>query len=150
MFGRRPKPNLSLNAKFVRGMRIRDEHHIRVILGIENKGRGTAKSPFLAVEVHRPYEVDFNGIDGNRNFGLSELIHPAGSKQRRYGASTEVVIHPGIIHDVTAVTVIIDVAKKKETDVTDLVVDYKIAAEGIIPVEGQKIIPGADMFKFCT
>jgi hypothetical protein len=147
MFGRRPKPNLSLNAKIVRAHRVGSEQHLRVILGIENKGRGTAKSPFLEVGVHRPYDVDSFGIDGNRNFGLRELTNSAGSKGKRYGASTEVVIHPGIIHDVTSVQVIIDAAKQKETGIPDLVVDYKIAAEGVIPVEGQKVIPGADMFK---
>ena len=150
MFGRRPKPNLCLNAKIARSARAGSQQHLRVILGIENRGRGTAKSPFLAVKVHHPYNVDIYGIDGNRNFGLSQLINSAGSDEIRYGASTEVVIHPGIIHDVTSVKVIIDVAKHKETEVPDLVVDYKIAAEGISPVEAQKVIAGAEMFKFCT
>jgi hypothetical protein len=146
MFGRRPKPNLSLNAKIVGAMTAGNERYLRVILGIENKGRGTAKYPFLAVKVHHPYNVDSYGIDGNRNFGLSELTKSAGSEETRYGASTEVVIHPGIIHDVTSVKVKIDLANQKESQVPDLVIDYKIAAEGIIPVEDQKIISGAEIF----
>lgn len=151
MFGRRPKPNLLLSTRIVRSSRIGSKHNLKVILGIENRGRGTAKSPFLAVKVHRPYDVDSYGIDGNRNFGLRELTNSVGSKEKRYGASTEVVIHPGIIHDVTSVNVQIDVATPKEAEaVPNLVVDYKIVAEGVTPVEGQKIISGAELFKFLT
>lgn len=150
MFGRRPKPNLSLNAKIVGAGAIGSKRHLRVILGIENKGRGTAKFPFLEVKVHRPYGVDTYGIDGNRSFGLVKLTNSAGSEGKRYGASTDVVIHPGIIHDVTSVKVEIDKTPQKQTEVPDLVIDYKIAAEGIIPVEGQKIISGAEIFKSCS
>jgi hypothetical protein len=145
MFGRRPKPKLTLRTKFEVGGRTASKYKLRVILGIENNGRGSAKSPFLSVGVHPPYQVSRFGIDGNMNFGLRSLSTSSLSQEAKYGASSDVVIHPGVIHDVTAVKVEVDVRQPPE-DVNPLVIDYQIAAEGIQPIVDQIIISGSEFF----
>jgi hypothetical protein len=145
MFGRRPKPKLALSTKVVIGSQSGSKHQLYVILGIENKGRGSAKAPFLSVEVHPPYQISQYGIDGNMRFGLRELTGSIRSEARKYGSSADVVIHPGIVHDVTAVEVEIDVTRPP-SQVFNLVVDYQIAAEGIKLVEDREIIQGSQLW----
>jgi hypothetical protein len=146
MFGRRPKPELALSTRFVLGSRSGNKCSLDMILGIENKGRGTAKSPFLSVRVHPPYQISEYGIDGNRRFGLRELassrIRP---DEKKYGSSADVVIHSGIVHDVTAVKLRIDVAQPP-SDVSDMVIDYEIAAEGTRLVEDRVVIKGSQLW----
>jgi hypothetical protein len=145
MFGRRPKPKLALSTKVVISRRSGSEYILYVILGISNTGRGTAKSPFLSVKVHPPYQIGQYGIDGNRRFGLSELTSSIRSEETKYGSSAEIVIHSGIVHDVTAVEVRID-GKQPPSKVFDLVIDYRIAAEGVQPIENQTVITGSQLW----
>jgi len=144
MFGRRPKPKLALSTKVVISSQSGSKYQLYVMLGIENKGRGCAKSPFLSVKVHPPYQISQYGIDGNMRFGLRELTSFIRSEGRKYGSSADVVIHSGIVHDVTAVKVEIDVMQPP-SQVFDLVVDYRIAAEGIKPVEDREVIQGSQL-----
>ncbi|HKI52789.1 MAG TPA: ATP-binding protein, partial [Anaerolineales bacterium] len=65
MFGRRPKPDPVMTWRVEHAGRGGKYENFMVILSIENKGRGTAKSPFLSVTVHEPYTIYRYGIDGN-------------------------------------------------------------------------------------
>ncbi len=145
MFGRRPKPKLALSTKVVISGHAGKTYHLYVILGIENKGRGSAKSPFLSVKVYPPYQISQYGIDGNTHFGLRALTSSIGSENDKYGSSADAVIHPGVVHDVTAVKVKIDVSQP-QYEVLELAVDYQIAAEGISPVEGRKVMQGSELW----
>lgn len=145
MFGRRPKPKLALSWKVVTSSPSGNKHQLYVILGIENKGRGSAKSPFLCVKIPPPYQISRYGIDGNMGFGLRQLTSSIRSEDRKYGSSADVVIHPGIVHDVTAVKLEIDVTQPP-SQVFDLVVYYQIAAEGIKPVEDREVIRGSQLW----
>jgi hypothetical protein len=171
MFGRRPRPVLSLSTRIVLGgkigsnpycpamspkglndyMKVRDgkassnTYYLYVILGIENKGRGVAKSPFLSVKIHPPYGIHPYGIDGNEGFGLKGLASFKGSDENKYGSQANTVIHSGTVHDVTAVKVPINVMESPY-NVFDLVVDYKIAAEGTQLTEGQAVIRGKKLW----
>ena len=78
-------------------------------------------------------------------FGLRQLTSSIRSEDRKYGSSADVVIHPGIVHDVTAVKLEIDVTQPP-SQVYDLVVDYQIAAEGIKPVEDREVIRGSELW----
>jgi hypothetical protein len=138
MFGRRPKPNLVFNCKIVRRGGGGRQRTFAVILGIANKGRGTAKSPFLAVDVLEPYEISFYELDGNTNPGLPILTSSGSTKSRQYGSSQTIVIHPGIVIDVTLIDIKIDMENYLNTP--KLVINYKLAAEGINLVEGQEVI----------
>ena len=149
MFGRRPKPILTLSTKIeivnTSSSGRYKKYKLYVILGIENNGRGSAKSPFLSVEVHSPYQDSQIGMDGTMSFGLRALNTSLLSKEARYGSSSDVIIHPGVIHDVTAISVEIDVMRPPE-DVDPLIIDYQIAAEGIQPIVDQVIIEGSKLF----
>jgi hypothetical protein len=145
MFGRRPQPKLSLSKRIVIGSRSGDIVHLRIMLGIENSGRGAAKSPFLSVRVNAPYKIATYGIDGNLHFGLTPLVHSMDAQDRRYGSSADVVIYPNITHDVTCIEAEID--KSLPSNISDLVIYYAIAAEGARPVKGQETISGRDLLR---
>lgn len=146
MFGRRPKPILALSTRVaICGVIDRHKYQLRVILGIENKGRGPAKSPFLSVKVHKPYKVSLSGIDGNGTFGLRKLASSIRSEGTKYGSSANTVIHPGVVHHVTAVEVEINV-NQSPSKVFDLTIDYRIAAEGVELVEDQEVIKGSQLW----
>lgn len=139
MFGRRPKPNLLLSTSYKHsGSSKNDQHWITIILGIQNSGRGIAKSPFLEIVVRPPHEISKHGIDGNGHFGLPQLANSLGRFERRYGATQTHVIHPGIVFDVTAINLEVFLSTAKH--VPDVVIDYKIAAEGVYLTEGIKTI----------
>lgn len=145
MFGRRPKPHLSLSTRIVYYSHQGDKHLVNVIVGIQNKGRGSARSPFLAVKVRPPYTVHQYGIDGNAGFGLEEMASSSDLDEKKYGASANIVIHSGVVHDVTLIRIPVNV-KRPRQDTPDLILDYRIAAEGIQLIEGQKVVRGSELW----
>lgn len=103
MFGRRKKPKLSLYTDIIqkgtvsggpKGIRYR----CSVIIGIENKGRGTAKYPYLALKINPPYTISSYGVDGNYNTELPILPQRYGSEKVLFGGDANVVIHIQIPH----------------------------------------------------
>ncbi len=149
MFGRRPRPELALRTRVVHGNHSATLWYLHVIIGIENKGRGVAKSPFLSVRIQEHYRVDGYGLDGHYNFGLAKLTSSRGSSEERYGSSGNAVIHPGVVHDVTAVRIKVDVTKDW-LSVQDLVIEYGIAAEGVALFEDQLVITGKALWDELT
>lgn len=122
MFGRRKKPSLNLNVRLAgKGP------NTTIVLGIENKGRGTAKAPYLAFNVTRPFSPSLFGLDGNTNNGLPKL-HFGQHLKYRYGASSDFVIHPGTIHEVTAVDLGLN-PRPENLPTGDITIEYEIAAE---------------------
>lgn len=149
MFGRRPKPQLLLSTRVIQSAeQSSGKYQIPIILGIENKGRASAKAPFLSLNVHPPYQINPYGIDGNGHFGLPQLTVSMDSTEKRYGASSDVVIHASMIHEVARVNVLINVKDQKQSEIADFVVDYKIAAECTQLVEDQKVIPGSQLWQY--
>jgi len=114
--------------------------NVFVVLGIKNQGRGAAKAPFLSVKVNHPYEIYKYGLDGNYNFGLAKVRSSIGSQEKKYGSSADVVIHSGVVHEATVVNVPAADIHKSGGEVQDLVVEYKIAAEGTGLIEGRKVV----------
>lgn len=144
MFGRRPKPNLTLSVRAEQSGAGGRHLYFMLILGIENNGRGSAKSPFLAINVNKPYKISEYGIDGNGHFGLSKIFNTPVIQEHRYGSVDSFVIHPGVIHDVTAIKLEIDLERLPMYP--DVAIDYKIAAEGIQIMSGQKSFKIDDLF----
>jgi hypothetical protein len=142
MFGRRKKPKLLLRKKLLQAGGS-DILNFRLLLAIENVGRGVAKSPFLEININLPYKIADFGLDGNGSFGLSKLPQSLGSMSHRYGASN-IVIHPGVVHDVTAIKFSIPLAKEY-IQVPDLVLNYRIAAEDMRIVDGTMTITYKDL-----
>jgi len=145
MFGRRPQPKLDLTTRIIQSSRnIGEVWNLIVILGIENTGRGPARSPLLSVKFS-PYALWEYGIDGNHNYGLEKQVVAKDSTWRHYGSSSTVVIHSGMTRDVTAVHVPCAEIIRGHTKVQDLVIEYQIAAEGIQPAIGRKVVTASTL-----
>lgn len=143
MFGRRPHPNLALHYRSrLDGANSAGQPQFLIILGIENRGRGSARAPYLALKVSPPYHISGWGIDGNGNFGLTEFPVAGDLGERKFGGRVEPIIHPGDIHEVAVIRVEVNLRAEMTPD---FVVDYRIAAEGIMPVQDQLLIIGDEL-----
>lgn len=145
MFGRRPKPVLSLSKRF-RTQRYSNSENlggeITVFLGIENTGRGSARAPLLVISLSKPYTIHKYGIDGNLHFGLPPLTKPLGVHDWKFGSSSD-VIHSGTDREIARVIIKVTPDMTTKADkIPDLIIDYKIAAEGIQLIQGQDIVRG--------
>lgn len=148
MFGRRPRPDLEIAKSFIirHGRAGEAAAGLLVVVGIQNRGRGAARAPFMALEVAAPYSIWRFGIDGNGNFGLPELKIRTGAKERWFGSFVEPIIHSGMTLDVAGVEV--ELRSRKEPE--DLVINYRIAADGIRPIEGQLVVTGQELLAEAT
>jgi hypothetical protein len=149
MFGRRKKPQLTMVAPTVQRTGIANlpggiTYSLEVTLGIENKGRGPAKSPFLEFSI-RSSEGSGLLVRGTRSLGLKQLVSVGGPYQFKFGAGSDVVIHPTTVYHGLAFQVDIHAGGSKLADmvVADMVIDYRIAAEEMKVVEQQVVIPGS-------
>ena len=111
----------------------------KIIIGIKNGGRGSAKAPYIAFGVSAPFKLNEYGLDGNCNFGMKKLPYLGSALPYRYGEGANVVIHPGITHEVAPVY-LGHVPAKCKTPTTDVIIDYEIAAEGFMLIKSSKII----------
>jgi hypothetical protein len=148
LFGRRPKPQLILSIRVIPTYSLPKKDFFVMLLGIENIGRGTARSHYLSIKVNPPYHINKYGVDGNMNFGLlpfKKTVHPESEK---YGATSDRVIHPGIVHDVTAIKLEID-KDSQPLEMSDLTIQYQIAAEGIQLIEKNKTIKASRLLNMC-
>ncbi len=146
MFGRRKKPKLSLYTAVRRSFQSGGPRgrsiQCKIILGIMNTGRATAKYPFLSLIVNKPYAICHYGIDGNKNTGLPVL--PQGTEKgiSLFGGSSNIVIHPKTILEVT--TIRFNVHDNTES-IDDVIIDSEIIAEDFLPFEEKKIIKGDEI-----
>jgi hypothetical protein len=157
MFGRRPRPVLALTHSIVPKPSGGDWVTVYVKLTLENRGRGIARFPFLAVEVDPPYGVSLYGVDGNGKLGLpllgfidacrSERDEVKGMQAAggRFGSQDGLVLHCGMKVDVTCLKATI--LRQTCRQSSDLVFRYEIAAEGM-PLQPDEVrIPAAELVK---
>lgn len=122
MFGRRRKPVLRLVTS-LRGIGMNAE----IVIGIKNTGRGPAKAPYLAFEVSRPFQRSRYGLDGNTYEGMKRFHPTVDGFPNRYGEGSGFVIHPGLTHEVTVVSV--PHTSIEVSPVENVVIKYIVAAE---------------------
>lgn len=139
-FGRRSKPRLGLHTRIVSGGSTggggTTTYKAKLVLGIENSGRGAASAPYLDLTIAMPYGIDRGGLDGNHNEGLPRLPVASGGTVR-YGASADTVVHIGVVLEVAAVELSASADHKARlTMPKPLSVSYTIAAQGAVPVTG--------------
>lgn len=133
MFGRRPRPILSLSYRVIQGRGRRgDTLPFFIILGLRNEGRGSARAPYLSIH-EQIYQIYQYGLDGNGKEGLPRLTTARDSQWRSWGGAGDTVIHPSTNLDVLALEGTFDPA---QPGFTDLSVEYKIAAEDMVLNEG--------------
>lgn len=129
MFGRRKKPKLEITCR-----KTGEGAKTAIILGIKNSGRGTAKTPYLAFNIPKPFNRSTYGLDGNGNDGLPKLKH-AEDFRHRYGANTLFVIHPGTTHEIASVDMGMT-PNPQSIPKGEIKIDYEILAEDTLPVRG--------------
>lgn len=96
------------------------------------------------MQVHPPYAISPHGLDGNKNYGLKPLTISPRTKEHQYGASADVVVHAGVVYDVTAIAVEIQQAQIRE--IPDLVIEWRMAAEGSQPATGCSTLTMSDFW----
>ena len=149
MFGRRKKPVLKLGTRASigsygesPGLRLFD---LLIYLSMVNEGRGSAKAPFLSLNVVEPYSVNSWGLDGNRNFGLPTLKSSRANTSRVYGASSDFVIHPDTSLDVTVVSARVIEPEDGGREIPELKIHYKLAAEDAATVNDTLTLSPEDL-----
>jgi hypothetical protein len=108
------------------------KEHYQGVVTIKNTGLISAKRIELFLEVNKPFAFSEYGLEGNYNSQGMKLLKNQGL--RRYSGGTDLVIHPGMEHNVDRIFLNEMVSQKEVA--TDLVIKYKIIAEGMTIKEG--------------
>lgn len=139
MFGRRPKPELGITYTIPRAAHGSDYYSLRIVVAIENTGRGTARAPYLAVRVDPPFSVNRYGVDGNGREGLPRLVS-RDSGVTRYGGTGADVVHPGTCHEVLVVG-----GDWRPEAALDVRFAYDLTAEGTPLASGEVVVPAVEI-----
>ena len=140
MFGRRPHPALSLSYS----IHATGDRTFRVVLSIENTGRGTARAPYLTVHVKKPHSVDYYGIDGNKTEGLSRLSL-RGAANVQYGGMADTVIHPRTQREICAISGEVDESESQAA--SDISLEYELASEDFPLAQDTLVVPGSEIVR---
>ena len=137
MFGRRPHPLLKLTYSIRAPGPMAD-----ILIGLKNHGRGSARAPYLSVTSVLPFHHRWGGLDGNRHEGLPLLVGQCRPGTWCYGARSDFVIHPGVNHNVFALT-----RENNRTPVPPegVEIQYGIACDDQPLTEGRLIVPARDV-----
>jgi hypothetical protein len=144
MFGRRAQPELALKLSRRIGSRSssmgRKKASIVIIACIENRGRGLAKYPMLALQVRKPLEMAEYGLDGNGNTGLPVRVrNPWDQGWRRFAGGANDAVHPGTILEVTQIKIEIG---ESTTTLDDQIIEYEVGCEGVPLHRGSVTLTG--------
>lgn len=131
MFGRRKKPKLTLEAEFI-------QNRGEILIGVRNDGRGTAKAPYLSFVVPEPFSLAMYGVDGNGRTGLPQLHHGGNnSRNPRFGANSDVVIHPNTIHDITKIEFR---GREENRPDGEFEIEFEVAAEDVQLIRSSVVV----------
>jgi hypothetical protein len=125
MFGRRKKPQLRMKVTVSRG---------EILIGLKNEGRGTAKAPYLSFVIPEPFSLAMYGVDGNGHVGLPRLHHAGDSQRPRFGANSDIVIHPNTTLDVTKIEFR---GRDENRPHGAFIIEYEVAAEEMQLIRSQ-------------
>lgn len=141
MFGRRPHPKLDLTYEVATPSRSGSnyiKHSVYLIL--KNCGRGSARSPYLALRLQYPFGVEDSGADGNYNQGL-RYRYDQGTKKHHFQDVGGSFLHPDILTTVTCISAAIAANDAPP----DLVIDYAVGAADLPPQTGTLVIPASEL-----
>lgn len=146
MFGRRPIPRLRLSFRLVENGSISGggqptQHRGFAVAVITNEGRGSARAPYLALTLAAgPYAFVPPPATGKAD-GLTR--RPTSDQRRVVFASSDVVIHPGVEHEVTFIPVHTYVTTKATITLPqELRIAYELAAENTQLQRGELVVDG--------
>jgi hypothetical protein len=151
LFGRRPAPGLELVHQLLTGgvgsSSAGKEFGGSVVIGLRNVGRSVVHYAYLTLRVTAPYKLASWGLDGNGHEGLPRLASIDGN-HRRFGAGADLVIHPGVTHDVTKIDVDIRVDNDGQVGaVSDLSFICEWACDGLPLREQEVTFPAAELIE---
>lgn len=138
MFGRRKRPELKITFR-----KIQDDRRIGVVFGIENIGRGSAKSPMISVKPPEPFQRAQFGLDGNGAIGLPFLKTQRANGYLSYGADTSYIIHTSMRLEVDKLVISQDAFKTGRYDQVEI--SYRLSTEDIATVEGAVVVDLANL-----
>jgi hypothetical protein len=149
MFGRRPRPKLSVYYRFAKGSSgggpEGTHRDLSVYFGVRNDGRGAAKAPYFAILTKPPYTISRYGIDGNGHFGLDPLPTSGDTEWSRFGGGDGRYVYPGTELDVASV----DIQAFEHAGRLDTMrVDFEFAADGLPVERASERIDGRSLFTF--
>ena len=138
LFGRRKRPNLSLYYILSnRGKKLHtDIHRFYLDLFILNKGKGTAKAPYVNIYS----KEQFSFVDLNNNLDIIDMMEYSSNKfDIKFGNDPNIVIHPKTSIRVVKLTIEIpiDFINKNEEDIK---IFYEVTAEDMVLKEDEIII----------
>lgn len=143
MFGRRPKPALNVRVAISpAGGGTRHGvgyQNFRAIICIENGGRGSARAPYLAVQVQEPYTVSEFGVDGNGTLGLPRAGNWNGMTV--FAGTADTLLHPGTSIEVFGIKGEVALG----LHASDLNLDYIVTAEGVERMSSTIVIKGSSI-----
>jgi hypothetical protein len=135
IFGRRPRPKLQIVHRLLPtgtmggGAGVRESQG-KVIVSLENVGKGVARAPYVAIVRKSTHKIYQYGLDGNGSFGLPRLVASDDSTVR-YGGTGDTVIHPGVTREITAVgcAVVVERGEPRPTEAVNFSVLF--TADGL-------------------
>lgn len=133
MFGRRRRPKLAVTTR-IAGI----GDGAKIVLGLRNDGRSSARAAYLAFDAPLPFRRDEYGLDGNRNEGMRRLPFTGQDLPFRYGEDASFVIHPGIVHEVASISLGFSPRGVPSSDVH---INYAICAEDVPLEVGTVVVP---------
>jgi hypothetical protein len=136
MFGRRARPVLD-----VQYYPSPSGEQYNYGLRIMNRGRGAAQAPFIQLNVTHPFVRNGYGVDGNRNDGLP-FIHTHRGEGWLHAGGMNDIIHPSMFVDLGGVYLGHDNFAQRVTLLkSHCIINFKVGALGIPPVDGKIEIP---------
>lgn len=146
MFGRRPKPKLSLLHELEQGEGGGGHTNIKVVLALSNSGRGVARSVSLWVQKQggEKYRSEWGVYSppGTVSFRRAPAWPTGGQGGDCFFSDAGLVIQPDMRCAVAAMNIRVS---EKDNTVPDLVVSYHISAEGVLGVRGTYTVPGQSL-----
>jgi hypothetical protein len=150
MFGRRPHPKLDLYHRIVEA-RTGTVHgdvfvEYNVVIGVENKGRGTAKYPSLTLEVNKPFKTAEGGLDEYGNWGLPRLVSAMRYHDpKKFGGDSNKVVHPKTVLEVLRIKAEIPIQDYLKNPSLGHDIRYEISSEGMEPVKGTYTVDRSEL-----
>jgi hypothetical protein len=138
-----PRPKLSLVARVT--------YWDTIIIAIKNEGKGIAKTPYLLFTIPDNYRLSPYGVDGIGTEGfLGKPLGGSDLKLLRYGARSNIIIHPDTMHDVAA----LKYTKSSDNRPTgDLLIECELATENtdtikeIVTIDFQELTGAFDSYQ---
>lgn len=144
-YGRRKNPSLvfwwSVATTATSGSAPRRRFDARIVVGLQNVGRGIAEYPALLLKNRN---TDRYGLDGNGNTGLPQ--RPTTRPGVFFGGGAEYVVHPGGVLEVTRLADRLEVSEDRP-ECPDFCIDYEIYAKDMPEKSGTEVMKGAEIIR---